>query len=130
MIGLDVPGLVRRISVPVGIGVHRGVFTISGEPSLVVKVAHRFHNGESNKREFAIYNDAPPNIRAFLCPAVGISECGLYLLMIKGRTFEGVTGELDIPAVLKQGDWQKGKNWVMIGGSKWPVRCDYADFLL
>lgn len=130
MIGLDVPGLARRISVPVGVGVHRAVFTISDEPNLVIKVAHRFHNGSSNRREYELYNGAPAELRAYLCPAVGISSCGLYLLMIRGRTFEGITDKLEIPDILRQGDWQKGKNWVMIGGSKWPVRCDYADLKL
>lgn len=112
--------MILELRRPLGVGKGRVVWSVKGREDIVVKVAHRTHDGLANRAEWDIWNKADKNLKKYLVPCLKISPDSIYLIMEKGIP----TKKPDhYPSYIKDAG---SKNWVL---HKNTVKlCDYADF--
>jgi hypothetical protein len=108
-----------RLHKVIGCGKSRSVWLSLNNTA--VKVAHRFHNGTTNRMEWVIWHNAEPDLKKMLVKPISIHENGIYMVVTLGEPIKKHEIPKNIPPYITD---TKASNWVKINGVV--LLADYA----
>lgn len=102
-----------------GCGKTRSVWLTSDKNAL--KLSHIFHNGTTNRMEWAIWHHAEPELKKILVPPISIHENGIYMVVTLGEPIKRNEVPKIFPSFITD---PKSSNWVRVGNKI--LLADYA----
>ncbi len=98
---------------PIGVGWTRVVFLHKTNPDWVIKIAHRHLDGNHNRMEWEIWQNAPRHIKRWLVPCISVHRNYMYLVTLKGEVVDAAPDNFPFKQWVT--DWAKLGNWVKVG---------------
>jgi hypothetical protein len=95
----------------IGCGKSRSVWMSAN--GTAAKVSHRFHNGATNRMEWAIWHNAPTSLKKMLVKPLSIHQNGVYMVVEMGQPIKKHEIPANVPPYITDTKYQ---NWVKING--------------